>query len=253
MNANWYSITNLKSLVFMDVSSNGVSVDAQTFLASFNGESIKLVNPDLGTQYLIISNGTPWMVTSNSIKEVTLQGNTFYLRQYEPTANISNLNIWSSLVIQNSSGIDDSNYSVTQRQLTNGTIARLVTSSLSVGGHEFSTDEIFNFYYTNSVSGANPVTNTVKTVSANSVSVNEWNYLVSKSGYVKTGKLVFSAVANASVTRLAGTGVTETVYASETGLGAFKASVIATNNIIRLVLTGDGKWTFYGLSREVAQ
>ena len=124
MDANGKSVTNLLFVSFIDSGSN-VVIDASTFLRLFDGESRKLLNADDEQQFVVISNGRPWMITAEGVREVTLNGDTSFIRQHEPTANLSNVLVHSSLVILNEGGVDDSDYGVNYSDLTNGNVAAI--------------------------------------------------------------------------------------------------------------------------------
>lgn len=249
MNANQKDITNINRLVFIIANTN-IAVDASTFLTTFNGESFKLVNENSSEQYLIISNNLPYLVTSNSIRGLTLQGDTFYIRQFEPNANITNLSIWANLVLENNTGINDSDFGLNRSDLTNGTIPKLSTTSLEVNGRLYDYNSPQNFSYTNSVIGSNPITNTVRAINPNTVEFHEWTYIAHRTGKIRAGKLLFTSHADGSITRIVGgSGITNVTYSLDSEMTNHVISVLATNNVLRVILSGEGTWSIYGFSR----
>lgn len=124
VNVNFKNLTNVNSVVFYDSGTN-LTVNLSTFLELFKGEAKKLIDTNNITSYLIMSNNAPYLVTSNSVRKITLNADTDYIRQFEPTANVTNLNVFNELIIQNPSSTDNSNYSVGFQDLTNGVIGQL--------------------------------------------------------------------------------------------------------------------------------
>ena len=145
MDANSQQITNLLSISFVDNGSN-IIIDASSFLALFEGESRLLFNGNDRQQFMVISNGRPWMTTSDGVREVTLNGDTSFIRQYEPVANMSNVVVYSSLTIINEGGVDDSDYGVNHSDLTNGNIQAIdVVRHFRSGREVFPVQDSFLF------------------------------------------------------------------------------------------------------------
>ena len=98
MNVNYKNMTNVNSVVFYENGSNLV-VNMSMFMTLCNGNAIRLRQSDNTSSYLIVSNSAPYLITSNGIRAVTLNSDTAYIRQFEPSATITNLNIVNELII----------------------------------------------------------------------------------------------------------------------------------------------------------
>lgn len=248
-NANTNKITNLQAIAFSSSGSN-IVIDASTFLSLFEGVSKKLINPNQETEFLIISNARPYVITSNGIREVTLQNDTSFIRQHEPDAYVSNITVYSTLMLNEDSGIDSNDYSLTYSALTNGNIRVLRAEDIIFGGHTLTRQEMINFTWSNSVSVDMTVTNAAYT-SENQLCFNEWTYLVTDEGKYKTGKIFFGISDSISEgSKLIGNPV-ETVFGSDLEMQDRTVDISCYGHQIEIITKGKGFWYFYGFRRGI--
>jgi len=118
-----HRLTNVNAIVFYDTGTN-LLINATTFMSLFNGESKKLVDENT-PQYLFVSNGIPYVTSTNGLRTVILQNDTAFIRQGEYQASVTNLDVMGNLIISTPSSVDSSQYVVTEASLTNGAIAEL--------------------------------------------------------------------------------------------------------------------------------
>ena len=248
-NVNNQKLTNVNSIIFYDTGTNLI-VNLSTFMNLFEGISKKLVNKDFVSQYLIVSNGHPYMVTSNSTREVTLQGDTSFIRQMEPVANVTNMNVYGELIIAQTSTIDNSNYSLTQQDLTNGALNKLVVKDLFLSGQHFTALGSQNFSFTNTVTALDvlPVIKNAITLQSQKFCFHEWSFYVSNEGKFKMGKIYFATV-NTNSARIIGD-VSVEILGVDSSMVNYQPTIIVTNNLIKVSMNGIGYWNFWGFSKE---
>jgi len=253
LDADFNTITNLKAISFADNGSN-VYINASNFLYFFEGLSKKLINKDGSYEFLVVSNARPYMVTTNGMREVTLQGDTSFIRQYEPEAFISNLTVYGTLWVETGdSGIDTNDYSLMFSSLTNGSISTLKTDNMILNNSKLDWNSMVNFSWSNNVPVNMTVTNDVYT-SATELTVNEWTYCVRHEGKVKSGKVYFSVRdTQFEGSKIIGVNPVEEVFSVDTEMLDRNIDIITDGHKVQIVTSGAGNWSFYGFSRGISQ
>jgi len=252
LDADYNVVTNLKAISFLDNGSN-VYINASNFLYLFEGLSKKLINIDGSYEFLVVSNARPYMVTTNGMKEVTLQGDTSFIRQYEPEAFISNLTVNGTLWVEMNQNIDTNDYSVMFSSLTNGSISTLKAENVILGNYRLDWNTMVNFSWSNTVPVNMTVTNDAYT-SATELTVNEWTYCVRHNGKVKSGKVYFSVRDTQELgSKIIGNNPIEEIYAVDTEMLDRDIDIVTYGHKVQIITSGAGNWSFYGFSRGMKE